>query len=107
MSGDDLFGRRDRGTADQSQAPAAHFDLTIDDDVAHLGRLLIDPQLRRNGLAHVVDGFAKRQAKTHGASEMRLNVITGNESAIRTYLRVGFTMYSSEQVNLSNLTLVL
>lgn len=93
--------------ADQSQSPAAHFDLTIDGDVAHLGRVLTDPQLRGNGLAHVVVGFAKRQAKSLGASEMRLNVITGNEPAIRTYLRAGFTMYSSERPNVTSMNLVL
>jgi ribosomal protein S18 acetylase RimI-like enzyme len=76
---------------DGTHMPAGHFDLTIDGDIARIGRVIIDPTHRGHGLARTLVTLAVEQARSLGASELRLNVIAGNEPAIRTYLRAGFT----------------
>ncbi|QEA29830.1 GNAT family N-acetyltransferase [Microbacterium sp. CBA3102] len=76
---------------DESDEALGHFDLAIDGEAARLGRVCIDPMRRGQGLAHVLVGCAIDRARSLGASEMRLNVIVGNDAAIRTYERAGFT----------------
>lgn len=76
---------------DESNDPVGHFDLAIAGEVARIGRVCIDPTRRGQGLAHVLVGFAMDRARSLGASELRLNVIVGNDAAIRTYERAGFT----------------
>jgi GNAT superfamily N-acetyltransferase len=76
---------------DESGEALGHFDLAVDGEVARLGRVCIDPMRRGQGLAHVLVGFAIDQARSLGASEVRLNVIVGNDAAIQTYERAGFT----------------
>lgn len=73
-----------------TEAVVGHFDLTLDREAARIGRVLIDPARRGRGLAHVLIGLAIEQARELGATELRLNVIVGNEAAIRTYARAGF-----------------
>ncbi|MGN8025637.1 GNAT family N-acetyltransferase [Microbacterium sp. 22242] len=73
-----------------ADSPVGHFDLTVEGSVARLGRVLIDPEQRGRGLAHILTDLAVEQARALGASELRLNVIAGNEPAIRTYRRAGF-----------------
>lgn len=51
---------------------------------------LIAPELRGRGLAHDLVGNMIQQARRLGASELILNVIIGNEPAIRAYERAGF-----------------
>ncbi|MEW1962273.1 GNAT family N-acetyltransferase [Microbacterium sp. NPDC077644] len=92
-----LSGMEDEGYSgwtlveDESGEALGHFDLAVDGKVARLGRVCIDPMRRGQGLAHVLVGFAIDRARSLGASEMRLNVIVGNDAAIRTYERAGFT----------------
>jgi RimJ/RimL family protein N-acetyltransferase len=71
--------------------PVGHFDLTLEGQTARMGRVLIAPEQRGRGLAHVLVSIAIDQAKSLGASELRLNVIAGNKPAIRTYARAGFS----------------
>lgn len=75
----------------ESNDPVGHFDLAIDGEVARIGRVCVDPARRGQGLAHLLVGFAVDRARSLGASELRLNVIVGNDAAIRTYERAGFT----------------
>lgn len=75
---------------DGTEAVLGHVDLTVDGEVARIGRVLLDPACRGHGLAHVLIGLAIEQARALGATELLLNVIAGNEAAIRTYARAGF-----------------
>lgn len=79
---------------DDTEAVLGHFDLTLECEVARIGRVIIDPARRGRGLAHVLIGLAVEQARSLGATELRLNVMVGNEPAIRTYARAGFTEMS-------------
>jgi RimJ/RimL family protein N-acetyltransferase len=76
---------------DESDEPVGHFDLAVDGEVARIGRVCIDPTRRGQGFAHLLVGFAIDRARSLGAEELRLNVIAGNDAAIRTYERAGFT----------------
>lgn len=71
-------------------APIGHFDLTVVGPTARLGRVVIAPRRRGEGLAHVLVEHAVSQARALGATRMRLNVIVGNEPALHTYLCAGF-----------------
>lgn len=73
------------------ETPLGHFDLVLEGQIVRIGRVIIAPAHRRRGLAHVLINLAIDQAKQLGASEMLLNVISGNEPAIRVYERAGFT----------------
>ena len=75
---------------DQSDDPVGHFDLTLHRETAHLGRVIIAPQMRGRGFAHDLVANVIQQARRLGASDLLLNVITGNEPAIRAYKRAGF-----------------
>lgn len=68
-----------------------HFDLTIDESVARLGRVIVKPALRGRGLASAVLDLALAEARRLGADVIRLNVVSSNEPAIRAYRRAGFT----------------
>jgi len=68
-----------------------HFDLAIDASVARLGRVIVNPALRGRGLAITVVHLALAEAQQLGVEVVRLNVISTNEPAIRTYRRAGFT----------------
>lgn len=78
----------------KSDGVVGHFDLAVDGEVVRIGRVCIDPTRRGQGFAHLLVGFAIDQARSLGASELRLNVIAGNVAAIRTYERAGFTTSS-------------
>lgn len=69
-----------------------HFDLTLVANEAHLGRVIIHPAMRGIGLASSLLRMALLQAQTLGAEAVRLNVISTNEPAIRTYSRAGFSV---------------
>ena len=85
-----------------------HVDLTVDGGIARIGRVLISPAHRGRGLAHVLVALVVDQAKSLGASELRLNVITRNHIAIRTYERAGFVAQpQSERHDVSVMSLSL
>lgn len=70
-------------------APLGHVDLTMVGTTVQLGRVIIDPHRRGEGLAHVLVDRALLQAGRQGATRVRLNVIRGNEPALHTYRRAG------------------
>lgn len=74
----------------ETNDPVGHFDLTLQGGTARVGRIIIAPEMRGRGLAHDLVGNVIQQARKLGATELTLNVIVGNESAIRTYQRAGF-----------------
>lgn len=76
---------------DDAGSPVGHVDLTVNGTTVKISRVLIDPEQRGLGLGHVLIQLAVQQAKALGATDLLLNVITGNEPAIRTYVRAGFT----------------
>lgn len=67
-----------------------HFDLTINNGTARLGRVIVAPQRRGQGLAHVLVDHAIELARAFHARQLSLNVIADNEPAIHTYQRAGF-----------------
>ncbi len=67
-----------------------HFDLRREDSVAWLGRVIVDPALRGQGLGGGVVELAVEEAHRLGAHRIRLNVISSNVPALRTYRRAGF-----------------
>ncbi|WOF22574.1 GNAT family N-acetyltransferase [Microbacterium betulae] len=67
-----------------------HFDLTIDGTIARLGRVIVSPALRGQGLPADVVDLAFAQARRLGADAVHLNVIAANVPALRTYWRAGF-----------------
>lgn len=72
-----------------------HFDLTVDDHIARLGRVIVAPDRRGQGLSHVLIDNVIELAKRLDAWQLALSVIAGNEPAIRTYARAGFRPTSS------------
>lgn len=70
--------------------PVGHFDLTQHGDTFRLGRVIIDPAQRGQGLAATLVALAVAKAQSLGACRITLNVIAGNTSAIRRYERIGF-----------------
>ena len=80
---------------DEDFTAAGHLDLTLDGRSARLGRVIIDPEKRGRGLAHSLIDLAIMKARELRASQLELNVIEGNLSAIRTYERAGFTARST------------
>lgn len=85
----DLFGAWMVIDEDNNE-PIGHFDLRVAEGTAWLGRVLISPSQRGRGLSHALLQLAIEQAKTSEATQLRLNVIVGNERAIKTYERAGF-----------------
>lgn len=67
-----------------------HFDLTLDGQIARLGRVIVNPKLRGRGLAGVIVELAVAEAQRLGADVIRLTVISANEPAVRAYGRAGF-----------------
>jgi RimJ/RimL family protein N-acetyltransferase len=67
-----------------------HFDLTLAGHVARLGRVIIEPRLRGQGLAVPVVTLALEEARQIGATTVRLNVVANNIPAVRAYRRAGF-----------------
>lgn len=67
-----------------------HFDLRLENDLCRLGRFIIDPDLRGEGLAPQLLQLAVMKAQELGAARMALNVIDHNTRAVRAYQRAGF-----------------
>lgn len=70
--------------------PLGHFDLTRDSEGAHLGRVIIDPERRGQGLGRDLVGFVLATAREEHLTLISLNVVAGNLPAIKTYQRWGF-----------------
>ena len=71
-------------------------------DVARLGRVIVNPALRGQRFSGRVVDLALARARALGASAVRLNVISHNAPAIKTYLRAGFELEpTSERADMS------
>ncbi|KQM60904.1 GNAT family N-acetyltransferase [Agreia sp. Leaf210] len=75
---------------DEHPAAWGHFDLTMQDDSARLGRVIIDPRYRGRGLGRALTQAAIEKARALGASDVRLAVVSDNEPAVKAYRRAGF-----------------
>jgi len=75
---------------DEHQAAWGHFDLTIQGRAARLGRVIIDPRYRGQGLGQTLTRAVIEKARGLGISEVRLAVVTDNEPAVKAYRRAGF-----------------
>ncbi|MGB4780335.1 GNAT family N-acetyltransferase [Microbacterium sp.] len=73
-----------------SGALVGHFDLGIAGELGRLGRVIVDPALRGQGLAGRIVNLAVAEAARLGAERVRLNVISDNLPALRAYRRAGF-----------------
>jgi GNAT superfamily N-acetyltransferase len=62
-------------------------------DYALVSELLVRREYRRRGYARALLSHAERCATSHGATELRIGVLTGNAPARSLYLDVGFTPY--------------
>lgn len=67
-----------------------HFDLSLVDNTARIGRVIIDPAERGRGYGAALVGLAIESARSLGATRVALNVIADNAPAIATYERAGF-----------------
>jgi ribosomal protein S18 acetylase RimI-like enzyme len=57
----------------------------------YIGLVLLDPTARTRGLGRaVVESFA-RDARSHGATELQINVVEQNSAALSFWTRLGFT----------------
>ena len=78
---------------DDHQQAWGHFDLTVHGDSARLGRVIIDPRYRGQGLGHTLTRAAIDKARELGVAEVRLAVVADNEPAVKSYRRAGFTEF--------------
>ncbi|MGN5733705.1 MULTISPECIES: GNAT family N-acetyltransferase [Arthrobacter] len=78
------------GASSSDGKPVGHFDLTQYGETFRIGRVIIDPAQRGQGLAGILVALAVAKAQALGASRITLNVIAGNSPAIHTYERIGF-----------------
>ncbi|WP_166741681.1 GNAT family N-acetyltransferase [Cumulibacter soli] len=74
-----------------------HFDVTLADSTASLGRVIIDPKRRGQGYAHTLVNHAISLTRQLGASLLSLNVIVGNDTAIHVYEQAGFCKTDSNE----------
>jgi ribosomal protein S18 acetylase RimI-like enzyme len=66
--------------------PSGHYAFITD--------LIVREPFRRRGLGEALLEAAERWARTAGATDLRLGVLSENASAMRLYLRAGFKPYS-------------
>lgn len=93
---------------DERTQPVGHFDLTVVDRIARLGRVVIDPAQRGRGLGRELVGLTVQTARALGADELRLNVITDNHPAVRIYEGAGFrSLPQSARPDVRSMTLAL
>lgn len=78
------------GASSRNGRLVGHFDLTQHGETFRIGRVIIDPAQRGQGLAATLVALAVAKGQALGASRITLNVIAGNLPAIRTYERIGF-----------------
>ncbi|KRB57031.1 acetyltransferase [Rhizobium sp. Root708] len=78
---------------DANEVPVGHVQLALDwiNGVARIGRVMVAPAMRGQGLAKPLLEAALEQAFSHpGIERTELNVYSWNTAAIRTYNKVGF-----------------
>jgi GNAT superfamily N-acetyltransferase len=71
--------------------PSRHY--LIHKHHAYCGFMYVDPAHRGKGVNQLIIDALKTWAKTKGLTELRLDVYTSNETAIRAYEKAGFTPY--------------
>ena len=60
---------------------------------AYLGFMYVDPAYRGKGVNQLIINDLKTWARSKGLTELRLDVYTTNDNAIRAYEKAGFTPY--------------
>jgi GNAT superfamily N-acetyltransferase len=60
---------------------------------AYCGFMYVDPAHRGKGVNQLIIAALKTWAHTQGLTELRLDVYTTNDTAIRAYEKAGFTPY--------------
>ncbi|ALJ22506.1 GNAT family N-acetyltransferase [Microbacterium sp. No. 7] len=75
---------------DDESLVIGHFDLTLADDTARIGRVIVDPAERGRGYGGALVSLAVERARSLGARRVALNVIADNAPAIATYEQAGF-----------------
>jgi GNAT superfamily N-acetyltransferase len=60
---------------------------------AYCGFMYVEPAYRGKGVNQLIIDALKTWAHTQGLTELRLDVYTGNDTAIRAYEKAGFTPY--------------
>jgi len=83
------------GESSRDGGTVGHFDLTQHVETFRIGRVIIDPAQRGQGLAATLVALAVAKCQELGASRIALNVIAGNSPAIRTYERIGFRAFQT------------
>lgn len=94
----DIDGRTDWTLVDAAAPGEAlgHIEITRVGAMARLSRVLVAPARRRRGCGRSLVALAIGEAQRQGAEEVGLNVVRGNEPAIRTYSALGFTPLPSQ-----------
>lgn len=71
--------------------PVGHIEFVrTTPDAGRFARVLIDPNFRGQGLARHLTGLGLTAARGLGMRRVDLNVVIGNEPALRTYSAMGF-----------------
>jgi len=81
------------------QRLAGHAQLTCSGNAVRLGRVLIDPPQRGQGLGHRLVTSAIEQARQQGAVRIDLSVLADNQAARRLYATLGFTPAPVQEVS--------
>jgi RimJ/RimL family protein N-acetyltransferase len=86
------------GAAARPETAIGHVDLIRDGDNAHLARVILAPHVRSRGLARPLILLALHTARALDATRATLNVVAGNERALRVYRSVGFAVVSAPEL---------
>ena len=80
-----------------TQAAVGHAELIVTgEDTGRIARVLLDPARRGEGLGGALVAAIVNRARALGITRLSLNVLAGNEPAIRTYRRLGFADAGSD-----------
>ncbi|WP_157962367.1 GNAT family N-acetyltransferase [Homoserinimonas sp. OAct 916] len=79
------------------EKPVGHIELVqTSTEVGRFARVMIEPGSRGRGLARLLVGAGIEAAKGLGLSRIDLNVVTGNDPAMRTYRSLGFRVLEGD-----------
>ena len=78
-----------------------HFDLTVQGTYARIGRVIVAPEQRGQGLGLKLVNLAMDRAGMLGATQVGLNVLSSNTPAIRAYQRAGFQEIPSDRADVT------